>query len=571
MSQQSIFEKSTVIRNETQPKANTRGRVADVLDDINETKANKEDVNSSISTINSDQLEQNNRLDTLESGVSGHDVLLQQFQNHINDQSNPHHVTKNQIGLGNVDNTADIDKPVSTATQNAINNLSNSTVSALANKVDKTTTTITAPDATFKYAYIFDTNNNVRRMLAGDLGKNVANSALTSVAGAGLTLGANWTLNTSGFYYNITGLSDSSNDSTVDMLLGQNSSGRIFKTNAKEVFKKLPNILTIAEKEQFGISWNNQYSNGSMNVYSITPTVIKNDHVVRYLVLQGLNLNVNPATTSVKFIPVGNSIGTGEIDCLGFQTFADGKSLIVSVYGDTLPADVQYNIVIRTTSPTIQTHRTTNSINVVTNINSIDVNNLAWQIKAYTAGQEGTVFTPNGALFAYSSSPDNKAYAYEPNQIVLSAKSDAIFAVNTNFYLEINFSLSNSGTTAVSDAYDFYAYLGLLQSSLPISLSDNSFLRIPMAAFRSGGYSSVVVWNNIVTNPNKIELSGGLLNANLVIMRTGNIYTQFLTVGSTTIIQSVTSTTEAVSVSLVVSNGTTKKNINGSIVQAFTF
>lgn len=34
---------------------------------------------------------------------------------------NPHGVTKAQVGLGNVDNTADIDKPVSTATQSALN------------------------------------------------------------------------------------------------------------------------------------------------------------------------------------------------------------------------------------------------------------------------------------------------------------------------------------------------------------------------------------------------------------------------------------------------------------------
>lgn len=36
---------------------------------------------------------------------------------HLRDFSNPHKVTKEQIGLGNVDNTADLDKPISTATQ----------------------------------------------------------------------------------------------------------------------------------------------------------------------------------------------------------------------------------------------------------------------------------------------------------------------------------------------------------------------------------------------------------------------------------------------------------------------
>lgn len=42
------------------------------------------------------------------------------FQAHLADTNNPHGVTAAQIGLGNVDNTADVDKPVSTATANLI-------------------------------------------------------------------------------------------------------------------------------------------------------------------------------------------------------------------------------------------------------------------------------------------------------------------------------------------------------------------------------------------------------------------------------------------------------------------
>lgn len=41
--------------------------------------------------------------------------------NHINDKSNPHEVTKAQVGLGNVDNTSDINKPISSAVQTALN------------------------------------------------------------------------------------------------------------------------------------------------------------------------------------------------------------------------------------------------------------------------------------------------------------------------------------------------------------------------------------------------------------------------------------------------------------------
>ena len=39
---------------------------------------------------------------------------------HTGNTSNPHNVTKTQVGLGDVDNTSDLDKPVSTATQEAL-------------------------------------------------------------------------------------------------------------------------------------------------------------------------------------------------------------------------------------------------------------------------------------------------------------------------------------------------------------------------------------------------------------------------------------------------------------------
>ena len=51
------------------------------------------------------------------------------IQTHIVSTSNPHSVTKNQVGLGNCDNTSDLNKPVSTATQTALDL-----------KADKTTT-----------------------------------------------------------------------------------------------------------------------------------------------------------------------------------------------------------------------------------------------------------------------------------------------------------------------------------------------------------------------------------------------------------------------------------------------
>lgn len=70
-------------------------------------------------------LADNTSVDTKVNGVR------QELEAHIEDLLNPHQVTKGQIGLGNVDNTADADKPVSNSTQSAI-------ISAVAPKADKT-------------------------------------------------------------------------------------------------------------------------------------------------------------------------------------------------------------------------------------------------------------------------------------------------------------------------------------------------------------------------------------------------------------------------------------------------
>jgi len=48
------------------------------------------------------------------------DSLILALQNHLSDFTNPHQVTATQLNLGNVDNTADLDKPISTATQAAL-------------------------------------------------------------------------------------------------------------------------------------------------------------------------------------------------------------------------------------------------------------------------------------------------------------------------------------------------------------------------------------------------------------------------------------------------------------------
>ena len=67
--------------------------------------------------------------DTLLQGKADKDAFEEldyAFGQHVANTNNPHSVTKAQVGLGNVDNTSDLNKPISTATQTALNTKANS-------------------------------------------------------------------------------------------------------------------------------------------------------------------------------------------------------------------------------------------------------------------------------------------------------------------------------------------------------------------------------------------------------------------------------------------------------------
>ena len=93
---------------------------------------------------------------------------------HLTDYNNPHQVTAEQIGLGNVDNTSDLDKPISTATQEALDTISDN----LATHIEDSSVHVTAaekeswdnkqdPMKMGKHIYISNNTINVIDDLAG--------------------------------------------------------------------------------------------------------------------------------------------------------------------------------------------------------------------------------------------------------------------------------------------------------------------------------------------------------------------------------------------------------------------
>lgn len=131
-----------------------RGSINSIQSTVNEHSASIENINTQVSDTNKriDTLVNSNATEVIDTfneieqflnGITNTQTLTgllldletkltQSLNAHIQDQQNPHNVTKSQVGLGNVDNTSDKNKPISDATQAALNQIEQS----LSNKVD---------------------------------------------------------------------------------------------------------------------------------------------------------------------------------------------------------------------------------------------------------------------------------------------------------------------------------------------------------------------------------------------------------------------------------------------------
>lgn len=85
----------------TQADADLQSNIDDVADDLSIETDNRQTADADLQ----------DNIDTVDGKIN----------THIADKTNPHEVTKTQVGLGNVDNTSDLNKPISTATQTALN------------------------------------------------------------------------------------------------------------------------------------------------------------------------------------------------------------------------------------------------------------------------------------------------------------------------------------------------------------------------------------------------------------------------------------------------------------------
>lgn len=172
-------------------------------------------------------------------------------------------------------------------------------------KLDKTTTTVTGPDTNFKYVYLTNDNNETRRMLAGDLGKNIANSNLTSIPGAGMNLGATYTWNVAGQFFYMTGLPNKSSDSTFNRILMQDNNAQMSYSDGKLWFMNIPTLMTVTERNDWITKMNVDIANTYLQLITVIDGNFINGTTDFIITIYGLNINALNGLTQVTFELIG--------------------------------------------------------------------------------------------------------------------------------------------------------------------------------------------------------------------------------------------------------------------------
>lgn len=283
-------------------------------------------------------------------------------------------------------------------------------------------------------------NGDVARLPAGDLGKNIANSSLTSVTGAGLTLGADWEMRTSGKNYSISGLNDVSNDLTFNTFIAQNTAGKVGKSTGKQVFLTVPTSLTEAERTAWKTAMNGGWTTNTMSVAVTYPQFIKYGEIgEKFITVLGANLNLNPASFTIEILDstdtVMKVINNSKVSLIDSNrlNFWDNtfNTLPIGMYKLRIWNGVAYYVY-------------SSVFEITNNIQSVDFTNNVWNFTTYN----NQPYTGSSSTNAFVSiSLDHSFYNTMPvnaSQAMISATSQSFLTNQDNFI--VDFYLSSSGT-----------------------------------------------------------------------------------------------------------------------------
>lgn len=433
--------------------------------------------------------------------------------------------------------------------------------SVLNNKLDKGTYTGTAQDlkndvngklskptttsTTTSYPFVVgeDGNGNSARLPAGDLGKNFFNSDLSNTTARNHTMNAGITVNTLGNPHTLSGLPNKNTDiANFRKVRVQNTSGLDGVVDSKNLLTDGVTSMTDAEKDAWRAAQrktNETYSTSAPRIDYILPFVIKRENAIQYIMLQGINLYVNPATTIIKIV---NTVTLQEYDVLtnSITVYAnDYNSLQFSFNFSTVPVGTYK---IKLVNSLVQNIDNT-SFDVVDSINSIPIN-CTWE----TIQNNDSVFNSHTApiITNFNSIYQKCAIVnYNSHSELTIAEVSKSSLILTQSQSNMDWIITLDITHNKNNSYWGGWFVGLMKSSIGIDLLNN----IDFGYGRSGNRYSLIPLSNI----NTFISTDSILYEKLIIVKTGLKITLFWINGSTTTLVGTTTLFENINsdVSLV--------------------
>lgn len=179
-------------------------------------------------------------------------------------------------------------------------------------------------------------------------GKNIANTDLTTTGVRTFTQSYNYTHNTAGYYYFLTGLADKSNDTTYDTFLVQNSAGHIVRSNAKTMFSKQAELLTDKTNDSSfnGILAYNPTTNevgraGVKNLVATLQTATQTEIDTVFNILGGNYKGITSPVINAIFPPAAPM--SSKANTLTFTLYGSGLNVLHDGSGRVKIIDTQTN------------------------------------------------------------------------------------------------------------------------------------------------------------------------------------------------------------------------------------
>ena len=288
-----------------------------------------------------------------------------------------------------------------------------------------------------------DTLSYVR---ADQFGQNIANSYQTSIQESGMTLGSPYTWNTASQPFSITGLPDKSNDTTFNKLLMENSTGQVGLSDGKTILKSIPSLLNESEKTIWKTEMNGGWTTNTMSVSSIFPPIIKNENENKFITLRGANLNLNPASFTVKIV---SGLST-PLSLINVKTVPNNQVTLIDAntlnfyfnFNTEGLLSGEYKVVLNNG---VSEYLSLDSFEIVAEVNYIDLSTITFNSKTYNDNPTLKMITSDGGGFIFS--PDASVFQLGNDATnIFKVKSVLpIFNSSENFYLE--FSITFVGAT----------------------------------------------------------------------------------------------------------------------------